>query len=360
DNRLAERAMLDDARMAGSTELLPHEIAHAWNGKHRRPAGMTVPDYQKPLHTELVWVYEGLTSYLGYVLSARSGLISPDVARDRLASTAALMDASPARAWRSLHDTCVAAPVLFGAPHQWRAWRRGTDFYPEGLLLWLEVDSLIRTQTKHAKSLDDFLIAFYGASPGRPTVKPFTLDDLCAALNAVAPHDWLAHFRARLDSTNPRAPLAGLAASGLRVVFKEKPTDDAKAAMTTGRNAGGLSLRYSLGLDANKDAVVTDVLPNSPADRAGLAPGMKLIALNDRRYSHDLLKNTLDTPSTEKRTLTLQVDSNAHLKTLSLDYQGGPRHPHLERDPAHPGPDLLADILKPKTHTPPAPVRDQK
>jgi predicted metalloprotease with PDZ domain len=350
DNRMRERSMLDEARVGGSGELLPHELAHAWNGKFRRPRGMATPDYQRAMQTELIWVYEGLTSYLGYVLAGRSGLATPEISRDRLATTFATMDNVPGRAWRSLHDTSVAAPVLFGSPHEWRSWRRGSDFYAEGLLLWLEVDGMIRQKTGGKKSLDDFCHLFHGANDGAPRVKPYDLDDIAAALNQVCPNDWLGHFRRRLDTTDLRAPAGGLEVCGLRVVFKETPTEETKASMSSGRNAGSTNLNFCGGFTVKADGVVHDVVHGSPADRAGLSPGMKVIAVDGRRFSAELLKQQIEATRDAKRTIELQVESNQFMKTLRLEYQGGLRYPHLERDPAKP--DLLASILKARATTP--------
>jgi predicted metalloprotease with PDZ domain len=344
DNRMIERALLDEARVGGAGELLPHELTHSWNGKFRRPKGLATPDYQQAMHTELIWVYEGLTSYIGYVLAARSGLVTSEISRDRLAYTTASMELVPGRAWRSLHDTSVAAPALFGSPHEWRTWRRGTDFYPEGLLIWLEVDSMIRQKTAGRKTLDDFLHIFYGDNDGTPRVKPYELEDVAAALNQVCPNDWTGHFRARLDSTDAHAPSGGLDACGVGVVFKDTPSEETKAMEKSPRYAGQTNLNFSGGLTVKSDGSVYDVVRDSPADRAGLSPGMKIVTVNGRRFSADLLKHQIEAAKDNKQPIELGADSNQYVRTLSLDYHGGMRYPHLERDPAKP--DLLAEILK--------------
>lgn len=351
DNRAGERALLEADKGGGSGELFAHELSHAWNGKFRRPGGLATPDYQKPYHTELIWVYEGLTSYLGYVLAARSGLVPPEVSRDRLAGTAAHMDHQPARGWRSLHDTSVSAPALFGSPHEWRYFRRGTDFYPEGLLIWLEIDTILRKQTEGKRSLDDFCLAFFGGSGGRPRVEPYELGDLIALLGQIAPYDWKGYFRARLHGTDVRAPLGGVAEAGWRVAYADKPTETARAREGRHGGGGGADLAFCGGLICRGDGTVGDVVPGSAADAAGLAPGMKIVSVDGRRFSTDGLKRAIGATKDQKRTIELQVDSAQFLKTVKLEYAGGLRYPRLERTEAV-APDRLAEILKAKATKP--------
>ena len=111
DSRVEERSMVDDMGRKLSASLLPHEYVHSWNGKFRRPADLTTPDYEQPMQDDLLWVYEGLTNYLGFVLTARSGLLTAEQDRDDLALTAADLDHTPGREWRNLQDTADAAPA---------------------------------------------------------------------------------------------------------------------------------------------------------------------------------------------------------------------------------------------------------
>src|SRR5258708_33767484 len=142
--------------------LLPDEFVPSWNGKYKRPAGLATPNYQEPMHGDLLWVYEGLTDYLGNILAVRTGLRSPDQFRENLAYTAAMLDHRAGRTWRPLQDTATSVQSLFAAPPQWANCRRSADYYPEGYLIWLDVDALIRRQTNGQKSLNDCCpITFY-------------------------------------------------------------------------------------------------------------------------------------------------------------------------------------------------------
>ncbi len=343
DDRTPERAMVDDSKRKEYVDLLPHEFVHSWNGKYRRPAGLATPDYQAPMKGELLWVYEGLTQYLGTVLTARSGLWTDAETKERIAMVAAQMDSVNGRGWRPLEDTAVAAQVLYAAPSEWNLLRRDVDFYPEGVLLWLEVDATIRKETRGAKSLDDFCRAFFGGGTGGPEVKPYTFDDVVSALNQVAPHDWRALLRARLSSTDPRAPLGGIVASGYALTY-----DDIASDVFTGADGERktTSFTFSLGMAVKEDGTIGDFVPSSPAGQAGLAPGVRIVAVNGRKYTPDALHDALAAakePGSPK--LELIVENGEFYRTVTIDYRGGDRYPHLTRDPK--SPDLLTAILAP-------------
>ena len=190
DNSVPERTLIDPELRLMEVGLLPHEFVHSWNGKYRRPAGLATPNYQEPMIGDLLWVYEGLTEYLGNVLTARSKLWTPEQYREALAETAAMLDHRAGRTWRALEDTARSVQSLRLMGPRWQSWRRGLDYYPEGELIWLDVDTLIRRQTHGQKSLDDFCRLFYGGPGGPPKVVPYTFDDVVKTLNQVTPYDW--------------------------------------------------------------------------------------------------------------------------------------------------------------------------
>ncbi len=343
DNRLAELALVKAGERRMSATLFPHEFVHSWNGKYRRPADMIVNDYQVPQQTRLLWVYEGLTNYLGWLLAARCGLFSAEDAREYLALTGARMTNSRGRAWRPLDDTASAASVLFDAPRSWASARRAVDFYDEGTLLWLEVDVMIRTATKGKKSLDDFCKAFFGTGTGKPEVKGYKLDDVLAALAAVdATTDWKKHFARRVEAVADAAPLDGIVGAGWKLGFTEKPSDLFAAQEGLSR---GVNLLDSLGLLLGAEGAVSDVVPDRPAAKAGLAPGMKVIAVNGRRFSTDAFKSAVSNTKAGGK-LELLIESGDFFKTHAVDYAGGNRFPRLEKVDGRD--DLLADIVKPR------------
>ena len=346
DNRVFERTLLDHDMRKVSTGLLPHEFVHSWNGKYRRPAGLATPDYQQPMKGELLWVYEGLTTYLGFVLQSRSGLIRPDLWRQSLAQTAAYLDQRPGRTWRPLEDTAVQAQLLYGASPEWQEWRRGTDFYNEGLLLWLDADVTIRRLTSGQRSLDDFCRKFHGGESGAPRVVPYSFDDVVQGLGEVAPYDWKGFLEERLRSTATHAPLGGITNAGWRLVFRDTmPEYDAAAERA--RKIG--DERTTIGLLLGEGGAVTDVVPGMAAAKAGVAPGMKLVAVNGRAWTREILRNAV-TATGGGQALELLVSNGPMYTTCRLDYKGGGRYPDLEREPSKP--DLLSEIGKPRAGGP--------
>jgi predicted metalloprotease with PDZ domain len=354
DNRSGERSIVDDDLFPGFAGLLTHEYFHSWNGKFRRPAGLLSPDYQKPMATDLLWVYEGLTEYYGDVMAARAGLFSSDEYRDNLAAVAGRAQGQKGRTWRSLQDTADDAQILYLAPQAWASRRRSVDFYDEGELIWLEADALIRSQSHGSRSLDDFCRAFYGdggtgpIDPAKvageaPRVVPYQAVDVYAALNRVLPHDWPSFFTERLNTLRPTPPLEGITLAGSKVVYTEK----ANVLIASYDKAfHGLDLTYSLGLVLDSDkSSIGDVIPGLAADQAGLVPGMNLVAVNGRKYSDELLRAAI-AGGKKGEPIELLVESASFFTTHRLVYSGGLVYPHLER--AGDAPDLIGAIIAPR------------
>jgi len=342
DSRSAERALVDPEQRLLAAGLLSHEYVHSWNGKYRRPADLATSDYQKPMQDDLLWVYEGLTSYLGDVLSARSGIRTPEQFRDTLARTAARLDHTPGRTWRNLQDTADAVPAMQLAPQQWESWRRTVDYYAEDVLNWLWVDMVIRQQTHGAKSIDDFCHLFHGSESGPPQVKPYTFDDVVNSLNQVTPYDWRGFWTERLTNHGPGAPLAGIEASGWKLVYDENRSELQRAA----EGYEGADAAYSIGLRLNKDGVIADTIEGMPAAKAGIGPGMKVIAVNGRKFTGDSLRDALKEGKTSSAPLELLVENSDYFHSYKLDYHGGEKYPHLVRDESKP--DVLSDIIQAK------------
>jgi predicted metalloprotease with PDZ domain len=349
DNSSSERTLLDPDAHLLDASLLPHEFVHSWNGKYRRPAGLATRNYQEPMIGELLWVYEGLTEYMGDVLTARSGLWTLEQYRDALAVTAAMLDHRTGRSWRPLEDTAVSVQTLRMLGPHWQNWRRGADYYPEGELIWLEVDSIIRQRTHGQRSLDDFCLRFYGGESGPPTVLPYTFEDVVRVLDEIAPYDWAGLLKQRLQATSTHAPLDGIERGGWRLVYSDRPNSFLSARQ---REAKLADVSDSLGLIVGKDGELSDVIHGSAAYQSGLGPGMKLIAVNGRRYSAGGLRQALRSARDSRQPIEVIVEASQFFKTCSIPYYDGEKIPHLERVGGQP--DILGDILKPKTGVPPA------
>jgi predicted metalloprotease with PDZ domain len=346
DDRYNERTLIDPDLQKVSADLLSHEFVHSWNGKFRRPAGLISGakdgGYDVPMKGDLLWVYEGLTQYLGEILAPRSSLRTPEDFRESLAETAADLDNKYGRTWRPLEDTAVAAQLLYYTGEDYDNYRRDVDYYPEGTLIWLEADVMIRQLSKGTKSLDDFCRAFHGGPGGTPALKPFNFEDVVAGLNAVQPYDWAGFLNQRLHSTDAHAPLGGIERSGWKLAYDGVRSDFWKAAEAAGKQT---DLSYSIGLKVREDGSIADVQYGGPAQKAGVAPSTTLIAVNNRQFTPTVLREAVAAAAAGDKPLELLVKTGDYYETHRLDYHGGERYPHLVRDSS--SPDLLTDIIKP-------------
>ncbi|WP_353069656.1 M61 family peptidase [Tunturibacter empetritectus] len=343
DDRVMATTFTDDREFVLDGLLLPHEFTHSWNGKYRRPAGLATSNYQKPMEGDLLWVYEGLTEYLGDVLAARCGIWTPDQYKQRLSTIAAEYDNRPGRTWRDIQDTATAAQTLYAAGGGWDNWRLSVDYYDEGELVWLDVDTTIRKMTNGKKTIDDFVAKFHGLGGDTgPKVVPYTFDDVVAGLNSVVANDWVMFLRSRLDSNSYHAPLGGLENGGYKLSYTDKPN-----AWSTleDQQSETFNFWYSIGLHANKVGNISDVLKGGVADKSGIGPGMKIVAVNGRAYSPDVLKAAIHDAKGSGPAVELILLNTGYYKVVKLDYHEGERYPTLERVTAVP--DRLDDILKP-------------
>ncbi|MDP1738682.1 MAG: peptidase M61 [Caulobacter sp.] len=326
-------------RMAPERNLLPHEYTHSWNGKFRRGADLWTPDFSTPMRDSLMWVYEGQTQYWGYVLGARSGLVSRQDTLDAIAGTAAAYEYRVGRQWRALEDTTSDPIISARKPKGWLSWQRNEDYYSEGQLIWLDVDTLIRERTGGKKSLDDFARGFFGVNDGSWTPLTYQFDDVVAALNAVTPYDWAGFLRTRLEGHGP-APLDGLARGGYRLVWKDKPNAFAKAGESLYKRT---DLTYSIGLSLNSGGNVIGVQWDGPAFKAGLTVGMQVVAVNGETWSAGRLKDMVTAARDGAAPIELIVKSGEQYRVVRLAWTGGLRFPHLERIEGTP--DRLGEIL---------------
>jgi predicted metalloprotease with PDZ domain len=330
--------------------LLPHEYTHSWNGKFRRPADLWTPNFNVPMRNDLLWVYEGLTDYYGNVLTARSGMRTPEQARDVFAQIAASFEISPGRTWRSLEDTTLQ-PIITShgsVPEAWPSWQRSYDYYPESDLIWLDADTKIRELSDGKKSLDDFAKLFFGIDNGSYITVPFTLDDLVKALNSVQLFDWAGFFQARVREVSPSVPEEGFTRGGYRLVYNDTEPEWMKKAESFRGASFATSLGFSMKSESGPGASagsLDNVYWDSVAFKAGITPDMQLQAVNDQKYTAAILREAILAAEKSKEPVKLLLKRGDEFVTVSLDYHGGMRYPHLER--VETTPDRLDAILAP-------------
>ena len=324
-------------------DLLAHEYTHSWNGKFRRPADLWTPSFNVPMRDSLLWVYEGQTQYWGYVLAARSGLMTKQQTLDAIAETAAVYDHHVGRAWRALEDTTNDPIIANRRPIPWVIWQRSEDYYSEGQLNWLDIDTMIRKASGGRRSLDDFARGFFGIDNGSYVTVTYTFDDVVRALNTVQPYDWASLLRTRLDGHAAGAPLDGLTRGGYRLVYTDKPSDFVTQVDMLRK---GTDFSFSLGLQVGKEGRLTTVQWDGPAFRAGLTAGTEIVAVDGEAYDPDVLKDAVKAAEGTSGPITLLVKDNDAFRTVAIDYHDGLRYPHLERIAGTPA--LLDEILSPR------------
>jgi len=360
DNGVGEKGFADDAHQLAESDLLSHEFTHSWNGKYRRPYNLYQTDFATMQQGSLLWVYEGMTQYLGNVLAARSGLKSQAQYRDILALSAASLDARPGREWRSTEDTAIAASILRGGNPAWSNWKRGQDYYQEGELLWLDADTLIRKLTGNKKSLDDFEKIFLGKGGDTgPEIVTYNREELIKDLSEVVPYDWTKFLHEHIDLINVRADVTGIEQGGYRLVYHEKPNKSERMMVSaSGPRRGGLDVWYSLGARISGEGMISDVRWNGPSDKARLAPGYKILAVNGHIFSSEALKDAIDAAKGATEPIHLIVQEDTFVSPFDIDYHDGERYPVLERIEGTPA--YLDDITAPRTTPEKAPVDKKK
>lgn len=358
DNGVGEKSF---SEAHPNSDLLAHEYTHSWNGKYRRPARLYQPTFADAQQGDLLWVYEGMTQYMGNVLAVRSGLRTRQQYLDTIANTAASLDYKPGRQWRSTEDTAIAASVLRGGDPAWSNWKRGQDYYQEGALLWLDVDTKIRQLTNGKKSLTDFQQIFLakGGNTG-PKIVPYERPELIADLNQVVPYDWAGFLHQRVDLINPRADIAGIEQGGYKLVYLDHPTlPEHEQGGRRGR--GGPNVWYSIGLrlsggapggrnGGGPEGTIVDVRWGGPGDDARLYPGQRIVAINGKSYSDNVLLAAIRDAKGKTEPIHLLVEHEGVFTSVDLNYHDGERYPALQR--VEGTPDYIDDIATPLTKHP--------
>ena len=328
----------------GDRNLLPHEYTHSWNGKYRRGANLWTPDYRTPMQDELLWVYEGQTQFWGYILGARSGMLSKQDTLDAIASTAATYSmGTPGRAWRPLVDTANDPIIASRAAIPWRSWQRSEDYYSEGELIWIDVDRIIREQSGGKRSIDDFARAFFGMRDRDYGELTYAFEDVVATLNKVQPYDWQSYLRAKVYGVAPQAPLEGIEKGGYQLIFTDETTKWIKSGEKSGKTN---DLSYSGGFMVGNDAKVTRVLWDSAAFNAGISVGTEIVAVNGRKFDADALKQAIKSAAGNGAAPELLIHDGDLYRTVKLDWHGGLRYPRLQK--VGKGPGTLDALLAPR------------
>jgi predicted metalloprotease with PDZ domain len=335
----------DWAAGVSGRDLLAHEYTHSWNGKFRRPADLWTPNFNVPMQDDLLWVYEGMTEYFGFVLTARSGLRTVEQTRDMIAGIAAGYDISPGREWRPLVDTTNQPIVSERSPVNWVSWQRAEDYYTEAMLIWLDADTKIRDLSGGKKSLDDFARLFLGIDNGSYITHTYTLQDVIERLNAVQAYDWANFLKTRIYEVAPKTPEDGIARGGYQLVYSDTQPEWMKREEDINRDRPNAAVGFatSVGISIKQDGTLANVWWDSPAFKAGMTPDMQITAVNGTAFKLDVLRRAITDAKNSQAPLKFLVKRGEQFETVDVDYHGGLRYPKLERVDGTP--DRLDEIL---------------
>ena len=310
--------------------LVAHEFIHSWNGRTRQPADLWTPDLNTPMRGSLLWLYEGQTEFWAHVMTPQLGLRTTQQALDALAVDASLMSNRPGRRWKSLQDSTVDAVYMPGKAAYWRDWQRREDYYAEGVMLWLDVDMLLRELTADKKSMRDFAAVFFGPGQNTRTISTYTFADICKTLNKIAPYDWAGYFNPRLNAHDDVHLLDGLKRGGYQLVYTDQPTE---FFVQHEADLGGIDLSTSLGLVVAKKGAIKSVTWEGPAFRAGISIGARLVSIGRQAYTDDLLKQAIKAAAVDRQPIELTFEADGVTRSVKIDYFGSLRYPRLEPIP---------------------------
>ena len=310
--------------------LIVHEFTHSWNGRTRQPADLWSPNLNLPMRGSLLWVYEGQTEFWADVMAPRLGMRTVQQGLDALAVDASLMSERKGRQWKSLQDSTIDPLYMPGKPVNWRDWQRREDYYPEGVMLWLDVDMLLRELSGDKKSLADFAAVFFGAGQDRRTISTYTFDDVCKTLNRIVAYNWADYFTTRLTAHDDSHLLDGLKRGGYRLVYTDQPSE---FFIQHEADVGTADLSASLGVVMGRNGAVKSVAWDSPAFRAGISIGAKLLTVGKQPYSDDGLKQAIRSAAAKRQPIELTFTADGTEHAASIAYFGSLRYPSLERIP---------------------------
>ncbi len=262
--------------------LIAHEFFHTWNVKRLRAAPLGPFDYTRENYTRLLWVMEGFTEYYTDLMLVRAGLMTPQRYLERLADDIATLQATPGRLVHSLSSSSFDAWIKFYRPDESTP-NSTVSYYLKGALAALVLDMQLRERSNGQQSLDDLIRYLYQkypiTGPGIPEA-----DGMQQALQDLTGNDWSAYFANYIDGLSELPYAEAFATVGINVQWSYKDRD------AQGNPRPQLGIR-SKAVDGRVQ--ITHVLDGGDADRAGLAAGDEMIALDGWRIDEDSLNKRL-------------------------------------------------------------------
>ncbi|MGA0610349.1 M61 family metallopeptidase [Caldimonas sp. KR1-144] len=284
--------------------LISHEYFHTWNVKRLKPRPFTAYDYTRENYTRLLWFFEGFTSYYDDLVLVRAGLIDRTRYLRLVAKTLNQVLGTPGRQLQSVAQASFDAWGKYYRPDE-NTVNATVSYYTKGALVGLCLDLALRRDGRGA-TLDAVMRALWersgAAKPaGGPGVGGIEEDDVRAVLREIGGRSFDRELDAWVHGTAD-LPVAELLKSVGAAAKEDAPAPAQRLGARLAEGAGAIKLQ--------------SVLRASAAERAGLAAGDELIAVNGWRVkrAEDLMPvGTFDAP------VELTVGRDMRLLTLTLD-----------------------------------------
>jgi predicted metalloprotease with PDZ domain len=299
---VGENDFVTQSRYREFLATVAHEFVHLWNVKRIRPAVLGPFDYTREVHTRLLWMLEGITSYYGDLMLARAGIDNPVEYLSRLAVTIDSLEHAPGRRLMSAEEA------------SWNAWLRSDNaenntisYYTKGELIGLLLDIEIRARTKNRKSLDDVMRYLMETYANKGT--GFPEDGFLKAVETVSGSDFHEFYETAVQSRQELDYNRYLRQAGLSAEVQLQP--------------GTIYVGIAFEPGEGNLPRVTRVVPNSPAERSRLDIGDLLVAMNDERLTSDNFRSRLHSHAigeTIKLTL-LRSQRLLHVDVVPVEFQ---------------------------------------
>jgi len=261
-------ALADAGTYEDTLGTVAHEFFHVWNVKRLRPQELGPWDFTRPVATRGLWIAEGFTNYYGHLMLRRAGIVDDKKFLAQEAETIKHIESAPGSRLMSAEESSLSAPFIDNAPHAQTTNLRNTaiSYYPKGELVGMVMDLLLRGRTKGKSSLDDVMRAmyeeFYLKSPNSSYYlrgrgyQPEDLERVATLRSGVDLSDF---FKRHIRDVEVLPYDEAFAYVGLRLL-KTQAKDP-------------YDLGLSLQLGPMRQAIITNVRNNSPAENAGLQAG---------------------------------------------------------------------------------------
>ena len=262
--------------------LVSHEYFHLWNVKRMKPAAFTPYDLSRETHTDLLWVFEGVTSYYDDLALVRSGLISIESYLELLGQTMTRVRRSGGRRRQSVADSSFDAWTKFYKQDA-NATNAIISYYAKGALIALALDLKLRSETGGEYSLDDVMIAAWArwgeSGEGMPEDG---FERICAETAGLDLEDF---FSATVRGTGELPLEALLMTHGIEYhARRSEGGKDAGGKPKSDSSLPAVWLGAVLGTSGST-TVFRAVHNGGPAELAGISPGDQLVALDGLRIS---------------------------------------------------------------------------